>query len=137
MDRRGFVAGHGTTAERSDYAFDVDVLTPGRHTFRLRQSDTDGTVHLSAETTVEIGSDGPLSLRVLANGSRAPRVAVSGLAQESGAELRVYDVLGRSVQTVAVTGAGVVELSAMASGAYVVRLVSDGREATARLVVRR
>jgi len=136
-DASALIAGQGTTTERTDYAYDVANLTAGRHTFRLRQTDTDGTVHHSASVTIEIGTDGLGALvTILGNGSGNPRVRIEG----SGAvRAEVFDVLGRSVATVydgLVWGTAEVSLPALSSGSYVVRVTTDGRMISHTVVVR-
>ena len=126
----GLVAGHGTTTERNAYTFDVNNLTAGTHTFRLRQVDTDGTVHYSPTTTVEIAAQGGLALTAL--GARGLRVE-----SENGADVSVYDLLGRRVMAERVgSGTTVLQLDGVSSGVYVVRAEADGRAVTTRLVVR-
>lgn len=127
---RGFVAGHGTTTERHDYAFAVEGLTAGTHTFRIRQTDTDGAVHASAPTTVEIAAEGGLALTWLGG---------HGLRVESDADADVVavDMLGRRVLTERVgAGTTVLPLDGVAPGVYVVRAEAHGRIVTTRLVVR-
>lgn len=136
-DASGLIAGQGTTTERHDYAFEVAGLTAGRHTFRLRQTDTDGTVHHSDAVTVEIGTDGQTVVTVLANGSRSPRVRIEG---EGAVQAEAYDVLGRSVGVLYDgTLAGTVEAPlpvGLTAGAYVVRVSSQGRTTSHGVVVR-
>ena len=91
-DASGLIAGRGTTTERHDYAFTATGLTAGRHTFRLRRADTDGTVHHSAPVKVEIGVETGLRLTVLEG--RGVRVETEGEAL-----VTVVDVLGRVAQS--------------------------------------
>jgi len=131
----GFQLGRGTATERTDYTFDVRPLDPGRHTFRLRQVDTDGTVHLSPTTTVEIGMETTVRLDVR---GRAVRYAV----REGGpTRLVLYTVLG---QEAAVLFDGDLPASALqtaslpgglASGLYMLRLTGAGETAVVRVVV--
>jgi len=136
-DVSAIIAGQGTTTERTDYAYDVTGLTAGRHTFRLRQTDTDGAIHHSASVTIEIGTDGLGALvTVLGNGSRTPKLRIEG----SGAvRAEVFDVLGRSVATVfdgLVSGTAEARLPSLSSGSYVVRVTSDGHATSHAVVVR-
>jgi len=135
-DVSALIAGQGTTTERADYAYDVAGLTAGRHTFRLRQTDTDGTLHHSASVTIEIGTDGQTVVTILGNGSASPRVRIEG----SGAvRAEVYDVLGRSVARVydgLVSGTAEASLPSLSSGSYVVRVTSDGHATIHAVVVR-
>lgn len=50
----GFVAGHGTTTISRAYQYRVATVQPGRHTFRLKQVDLDGTVAYSPEVEVTV-----------------------------------------------------------------------------------
>ena len=135
-DVSAIIAGQGTTTERTDYAYDVTGLTAGRHTFRLRQTDTDGAIHHSASVTIEIGTDGQTLVTVLGNGSRTPKLRIEG----SGAvRAEVFDVLGRSVATVfdgLVSGTAEARLPSLSSGSYVVRVTSDGHATSHAVVVR-
>jgi len=124
------IAGHGTTTERNDYAFDVNGLTAGQHAFRLRQTDTDGTVHYSATVTVEIAVQDGLALTAL--GGRGLRVE-----SEASAVVTVVDMLGRRMLVREVSaGTSVVSLDGVGTGVYVVRAESEGKVASTRLVVR-
>lgn len=129
----GLISGHGSSTERHDYAYAVNGLTAGTHTFRLRQLDTDGTVHLSGAVTVEIGVEESLVVTLL--GQRAVRMETSAPRR---VEVSVYDVLGRRVmgQEMEVSGTAEMALPALAAGSYVVRAVSDAAAQTKRLVVR-
>lgn len=50
----GWVDGHGTTEVERTYHFQIDDLPPGRHRFRLKQIDYDGTFAYSPEVEVAI-----------------------------------------------------------------------------------
>ncbi len=50
--RIGFVEGAGTTLEPQQYAYRSAALDPGRHAFRLKQIDIDGTFEYSSEVEV-------------------------------------------------------------------------------------
>lgn len=133
-DASALVPGAGTTTERHDYRL-VLALAPGRHTLRLRQTDTDGTVHHSDALSVEIGEDGALALRISGNGSSAPRLVVSGLS--GTADGVVFDVLGRTVAAFRATTNGVLDLPLpLGAGRYVVRLERGGHAASGHVVVR-
>lgn len=130
----GFVPGRGTTTERTDYRHRVADLAPGRQAFRLRQTDTDGTVHLSPTVEVAVGMDAPVLLDV-----RGQRVR---FALRTGGAVRVglYTVLGQEVARVfdgTVADAQSVEVglpTLLAPGRYFVRLVAGAHAATASLV---
>ena len=133
-----FVAGRGTTSEAHDYAVRVDGLAPGRHTFRLRQIDLDGTAVVAGTVEVSVGVSGSgLALAVLSNATGAPSVRVLTSEAAGDVMVEVTDVLGRVVRREAASGAvPVVALSSLASGVYVVRASQGARMATATVVVR-
>ncbi len=137
---RATVAGRGTTSERATYSADVEGLAPGRHTFRLRQTDLDGTSTIAGTVTVEIAPESGLAVLLLGDGqggTHAVRIA-SRAAQPVTAHL--YDVTGRQVAMLVSgeTGATVDATlpSGLAAGVYVVRAVSGSASVTRTLVVR-
>lgn len=97
-DASGLIAGHGTSTEAHAYTFNVPRLAPGRHTFRLRQMDTDGTVAFSPEVTVEVGFDGAFFASEVypapVRGTASVRVVV---VAPDVLRAEVFDVLGRRV----------------------------------------
>ena len=107
---RGFVSGHGTTTERHDYAFQTGDLPFGRHSFRLRQGDLDGSVHYSAVVEVFLGVT---ELRV----GRTPSGLYLWVPEEQTAD--VYDLSGRRVRLGLTTGR--LDTDGMAAGMYFVR----------------
>lgn len=134
-DASGLIAGHGTTTEAQAYAFDVNGLAPGTHTFRLRQTDTDGSLHYSANVTVEIALEATHAVTLL--GQRAVRVSVQ---EPQAVSVRLFDVLGRQVAMLRageLSGTEDVRLpSDLAAGAYLVRVEGERFVATKNLVVR-
>lgn len=140
-----FVRGAGTTTEAQRYRFETEPLLPGRHTFRLRQVDTDGAVHYSGLVVVEMASEHVLALLPSGPNPFAGRTTLLFTVPQDGpARADLYDLLGRRVQTlfdglvVAGTGARlVVDASALGAGPYVVRAEAGGRSVTHRLLVTR
>ena len=124
------VAGQGTSTERHAYAFRVDGLAPGRHAFRLRQTDTDGTAHLSATVEVEIGLDGA-PYRVQLRGANPVRTRLDAsvfVAQAQTLRLSVVDATGREAAVLydgrAEPGTAIdvrFDASALSSGLYWLR----------------
>ena len=133
----GRVAGHGTTAERQQYALDVTGLGAGRHAFRLRQVDLDGAAHYSAAVEVDVAPEGAYALAPTAGGGFRLTVR-DAQAVDAG----LYDVAGRRVATLArgdvAAGSSVAFAapSGLASGVYVVRVTGERFAATRTLVVR-
>lgn len=141
----GFVAGQGTTTEAHDYRFDAVNLASGRHTFRLRQVDTDGRVTYSptVEAAVEMDADIEVSAPAPNPFSTSSRFTVR-LPQSQNVAIDVYDVTGRLVQSLhngmlqadeahafSVDGAG------LTGGLYLVRIQGEHVTRTLRVTVAR
>ena len=139
----GFVNGHGTTTEAHAYTFEVLRLPPGRHAFRLRQIDTDGTVAFSPETTVEVGFEGAFYASEVypspVRGSGTVRVV---MAAPNGLRAEVYDVLGRRIATFHDGLADVetrlrLDAGSWSPGVYVLRLTTPSGTVTRSFTVAR
>lgn len=128
-----FIAGKGTTLERTTYRYDVATLAAGRHTFRLKQVDVDGTATYSPTVEVTIAPDGQVEL---SNAAPNPFTSTTGLtlrlAREQRVSVKVYDLTGRHVQTlhdgVLVAGEGhrfTFEGADLSSGVYLVRVTGE------------
>ena len=120
------------------------VPAPGRHAFRLRQVDLDGSTETHGPVRVQVG----LSERfVLSAPSPNPvrRQATVRVASREGESVRVvlYDALGRRVRTLHAGSlpAGQVKMlrlgtGSLASGRYFLRLIGpDGTGRTRSLSV--
>ena len=140
----GSVEGAGTTSRPQNYRFRTEALAPGRHAFRLRQVDLDGSTETHGPVRVQVG----LSERfVLSAPSPNPvrRQATVRVASREGESVRVvlYDALGRRVQTLhdGSLPAGQVKTlrlgtETLASGRYFLRLTGpDGTGRTRSLSV--
>ena len=140
----GSVEGAGTTSRPQNYRFRTEALAPGRHAFRLRQVDLDGSTETHGPVRVQVG----LSERfVLSAPSPNPvrRQATVRVASREGESVRVvlYDALGRRVQTLhdGSLPAGQVKTlrlgtETLASGRYFLRLIGpDGTGRTRSLSV--
>ena len=97
----GFAEGHGTTSEPQRYAFRAEGLEPGRHAFRLRQVDFDGTASYSPTVEVEVAPELPggylLSAAHPNPFSAATRFTLR-LAREQHVRVEVFNVLGQRVR---------------------------------------
>ena len=139
----GFVSGRGTAQEVSRYTFDAGTMEVGRHVFRLRQVDGDGTESLSREVTAQVAPDAPLALTRPAPHPVRTRTKMQVTTQTNrDVRVELYDVLGRRVRVLydglVRSGAATdvpVNTSGMSSGVYFVRASGEGHTATQRLVV--
>lgn len=142
----GFVAGHGTTTERTAYAFDVPpTLLPGRYTFRLTPQDLDGTLRPGMTVEAVVGMDGPALLVAAPNPASGPVRVTAAVREAQAVRVDVIDLLGRRVATLhdGPMTSGEAETWTMpagtiAAGRYVLTLRGDaGVRRTAALVVTR
>ena len=139
----GYVDGAGTTAERHDYALDVTGLAPGRHAFRLRQVDLDGTAHYSATIEAVVAPDGAAAVALDGPNPFRTRTALAVSVREPQAvTVAVYDALGRRVAEAfrgAVDGSRRVEVdgAGLSAGHYVVVVEGERFRATLPLTVAR
>ncbi len=136
-----FVPGHGTTAETQTYGHHARGLAPGRHAFRLRQTDLDGASTVTEEVEAAVA---PGAALVLTGPNPVRRTAALRLAVRDAQTVRadLYDATGRhvarlldarldagAVRTLTVDGA------ALPPGAYFVRIVGERATLTRPLTV--
>ena len=139
--RLGFVDGAGTTTSAESYRFATEKLAPGRHAFRLKQVDVDGTAHYSEPRRIRVQPGFSLALEGPNPLSSGERVQVRLRApQARSARLALYNVLGQRVRTISSNSrdaAVEARLSAdeLASGTYILRVEGASQPATRRLTV--
>jgi len=141
----GEVEGSGTTTNPQSYRF-IDESVPYESdalTYRLKQIDTDGRVSFSKEVSVARDHVKRLNLRDIypnpAHDQATVRFAVPEGSREE-VSLRLYDVMGRQVQSLHVdAGAGRHEFQLsvddLVSGIYVLRLVAGTDVRTKKISV--
>ncbi len=126
-----FVAGHATTLEAHNYTFTDNTVTSGVWYYRLRQVDLDGKVNYSepvkVEFTTAVTTETPATYGLNQNYPNPfnPTTDIQfSLAKAGTVSLKVYDMLGREVATLAngefVAGVHHVTFNAttLPSGAY-------------------
>ncbi|PEN08450.1 hypothetical protein CRI93_04880 [Longimonas halophila] len=140
----GFVEGAGTTDEVQTYRFrDQDVpFDVEQLTYRLRQTDTDGTESFSEPFVMDVPAPQSATLRTpFPNPARDVVTLRYTLAEPTDVELQVYDLLGRRVTTLTSqrVEAGRHEMQVptheLAAGTYFVRMLANGTVATKRLTI--
>ena len=93
-----FVEGQGTTLEAQRYSYRVEDLDPGRHVFRLRQIDFDGTFEHHPEVEVFVELPGTYALSGAYPNPFNPETQVTLMvATKQQVRVEVYDVVGRRV----------------------------------------
>lgn len=139
----GFVEGAGTTSSPRSYRYPVDNLSPGTHTFRLRQVDVDGTASLTDTVAVTLTpeTDGFLSRPTPSPSRGQTRISLSVQRQQT-VEVALYDVMGRRVRTVydgEATAARPVRLTVstgdLAPGMYFLRASGEAFSAVRKISV--
>ena len=136
----GTVAAQGNSTTRSDYQF-TDPAAGNNATlyYRLRQVDIDGA--FSYSNTVELSSPGAGSqwqLSVYPNPANdIINVEYSGPQTSTGTTVRVMDLQGRTIQTIALPAPGAavqVNVSGWPAGTYLLTVGEGGQSVSKRLV---
>ncbi len=126
----GWVEGYGTIERPQSYTYRVEALDPGRHVFRLKQIDFDGTFeyHPEVEVVVEM-VERFLVEPVYPNPFNPETQFRFAVWQTQPVRVDLYDMLGRRVKVVyeGVPVAGQMRVvridgSDLPSGMYVVRV---------------
>jgi len=138
----GRVDGAGTTTQVQSYRFE-DARPPrdaNRLTYRLAQVDTDGTRHYSDAVTVERTTRRLTLEAVYPNPARHRATIHYAVPEGADATLRLYDVLGRQVETVPLDraqGRHTLQLSldGLTNGTYFLQLSAGGHTRTRTLTV--
>ncbi len=142
-NRLGFVEGAGTTTEPQTYRYEAEDLAYGRHAFRLRQVDTDGTETTTDRVTLDRRLKAAYAVEApYPNPTRGEATLPVTVREAQEVTVRVYDVLGRRVRTVRAgemseqeTRTIRVPTGDLASGQYFVRVRGESFSATKRLTV--
>jgi hypothetical protein len=137
----GFVGSKGNTTAGAAYGFTADVALAGRHQFRLRQVDLDGTFTYSPIVEVSVDVPGSFLLGKAYPNPFNPTTSFSlSLAAGQNVEISVFDQLGRQVMTLHkgfLEGSQGhvfnIDASALTTGMYVVR--AAGEVATSSMTV--
>lgn len=139
-----FVAGAGTSTALREYTFVDRTVSAGRHAYRLKQIDNDGSFAHSYALEVEV-SLAPRQFRLSQNYPNPfnPSTDLEFILSENGAAtLSVCNMLGEEVamlfEGAAEAGRNYqikCDASRMASGVYLVRLISGGKQLSRKMVL--
>jgi hypothetical protein len=137
------VEGGRTTTEAQSYRYATDPLGYGRHVFRLKQVDTDGTETATDPVTVQVRLRDAYAVEApYPNPARQTATLPVTVRDRQEVTVRVFDVLGRRVQTVTdqrIQGQNTRRISLpvqqLSSGTYFVRVEGEDFTVTRRLMV--
>ena len=140
---RAFITGYGTTIEAQHYRYRLEDLAPGRHRFRLKQIDYDGTFEIHPEVEVIVA----LAERFLVEGVYPNPMRDQGrlrvAVRRAGAvKVGLYDVLGKRVREVfagrlaeGTVADVVIDGRGLPSGLYLVQVEGQGFTETRMVTV--
>jgi hypothetical protein len=127
----GFIEGHGTTSDEKSYFFKDNNLKSGSYNYRLKQIDLDGTYEYSQVVEVEINVPDEYNLSQNFPNPFNPVTTIQfNLPQNEYVTLKIFDVLGNEVATIASgefnAGSHKIEFSAdkLSSGIYLYRITA-------------
>ncbi|MBV6442380.1 MAG: hypothetical protein EPGJADBJ_04092 [Saprospiraceae bacterium] len=93
----GFVPGHGTTAEKSEYAFTDDHPLAGVNYYRLKQMDTDGSFQHTPMVVADVHANA-LQFDIFPNPSTDGTLTFRTVSQREGeAQVEIWDWAGYKV----------------------------------------
>jgi len=129
----GFVSGAGTTTEARAYSFTATRVAAGRHVYRLRQVDLDGTFTYSAQLELSVELAGAFELSSAYPNPFNPTTTFELTVQQTQhVTVDVTDILGRQVARLyqgPVSGGErqtyVFDASDLSTGTYVYRVTGE------------
>jgi hypothetical protein len=144
-----FVAGHGTTVDRHDYAYVDATAGSAKHYYRLKQIDMDASVHftepIQPSGTTDVKEQAPVVFALMQNYPNPfnPSTEIKFSVESTGrATMRLYNILGAEVSTLfdGMAEAGQyyrvrLDGSKLATGVYFYRLESEGKSDLKKMVL--
>ncbi len=140
----GFVAGAGTSTTPREYIFTDHLATPGRYAYRIKQIDSDGTFEYFYAAEVEVGlAERQFNLFEPYPHPFNPSTTIDFTLPDDGpAKLKLYDLLGREIQTLfdqEAMGGRLYRVhfdaKALPSGLYILQLQAGGEMRTRKLLL--
>jgi len=142
FERIAFVEGKGTSTEVQNYLFRDKNLLSGSYTYRLKQTDYDGSFAYSDEVEIDIEQPSVFYLGQNYPNPFNPSTNIKYSIPADGlVTLKVYDLLGKEVTTLVndYKQAGTFDLvfdgSNLASGVYYYQLITGELSATKKLML--
>lgn len=142
FERVGFVEGKGTTTEAQNYLFRDKDLLSGNYTYRLKQTDFDGSFAYSDEVEIEISQPNVFYLGQNYPNPFNPSTNIKySIPADGNVTLKIYDILGEEVSTLvnefqqAGTFDVVFDGSNLSSGVYYYQLTSGELTSTKKMML--
>lgn len=142
FERVGFVEGKGTTTESQNYLFRDKDLLSGNYTYRLKQTDFDGSFAYSDEVEIEISQPNVFYLGQNYPNPFNPSTNIKySIPADGNVTLKMYDILGEEVSTLvneyqqAGTFDVVFDGSNLSSGVYYYQLTSGELTSTKKMML--
>lgn len=142
FERVGFVEGRGTTTESQNYLFRDKDLLSGNYTYRLKQTDFDGSFAYSDEVEIEISQPNVFYLGQNYPNPFNPSTNIKySIPADGNVTLKMYDILGEEVSTLvnefqqAGTFDVVFDGSNLSSGVYYYQLTSGELTSTKKMML--
>ena len=139
----GFVKGSGTSNSAHSYSYTDASVSSGTYAYRLKQIDNNGTYKYSSEAEVTVSVPKIFALNQNYPNPFNPTTTMSfTLAQDGFTTLKIYNVLGCEVATLAsgelkanVVNIVMFNASKLSSGVYFSKLESNGSVEIKKLVL--
>ncbi len=141
----GFVSGAGSRDASHDYTFTDPAVLIAPTTYRLKQTDFDGSIQYSSEAVVYAGAKSPSAFSILGT-APFPAHGESGLrfhlVEDGNVRIAIYDILGRNRMQLLdeMRGSGThvlhFDASVLLPGFYLIKGITNAESATRALLVR-
>jgi hypothetical protein len=134
-DAIAFVEGRGTSSSQAEYNYTDNTISSGKYYYRLKQIDYDGSYEVSNAVEVFVGIPKGFVLEQNYPNPFNPSTTIKfGFDNNTKAELRIYNVLGKEIATLfsETAEAGRIynidfNASELASGVYYYKLTGNDR----------
>lgn len=141
-ERIGFTEGNGTSTVINEYTFTDDIQNYSKTSYRLKQIDFDGTVHISKEIEIQNSVTDKFSLtQNYPNPFNPETNIIYQVPATSRVSLKVFDILGNEVATlvdgIKERGIHRVIFSGLnlANGVYYYKLISGDNVETKKMIL--
>jgi len=137
------VKGSGTSSSAHSYSYTDASVSSGTYAYRLKQIDNNGMFKYSSEAEITVSVPKVFTLNQNYPNPFNPTTTISfTLAQDGFTTLKIYDVLGREIATLAsgelkanMVNNVTFDASRFASGIYFARLQHNGKSLVQKMLM--